>query len=395
MLEEVRKLPGGLVLDERDVQNVLYRLALMGFSTVDAFRGVPMSTVLDMYFSDVVPRHEVPPVDKPGTRVLVHRIGAEADRPSESRRISAEQVLWKIARRVRRKRNVDKESSGDSDEDVSPFDLGAFLGEYVTVAGDARLLPPNWFADLTRLARLRRDVRGRASTAVPFVYSSTIDEWVPTWVGEARDRIEQKRIRKALQASPAASLAALLSLVSSFWLSHMAAGAVSLPAVFAHVLLLVKIAYERSVAFAFAYHSRLQARILADIKAGAAFSLDKRIAVVDQTVFAQVELEQLRSTTTSTPPGRGKKGRDEEASPGDKGSPGTPADAGKKGRGADAGRNGIAPPGRPVCFQHDPANSRKCTVKACRFEHVDTRTAEGAKVFAAAKAAAADRKAGR
>ena len=81
--------------------------------------------------------------------------------------------------------------------------------------GEARVLDPSWFTDLNRLARLRRHFADRPAKGVPYIYSSSFDEWVPLWVGEAKSKSERKRLKSALQAEPAKSLANLLSVVAN------------------------------------------------------------------------------------------------------------------------------------------------------------------------------------
>ena len=403
---EVAELPGKIVIPDEELTTVVFRLIAIGFSDIQAFAGLPPEDIIALFQNaDYVAEADAPIINTPGAQVLIRRLCAEAQRRSYDAYASAastepssdgllrrteatEKLLLKLSRRLRRKKkNVDRDSSVESDDDLNPFELGAFLGDYRSSKGQARFIEAGWFTDCSRLARLHRDYGARSDDRVPFVYPSTIDEWVPTWVGEARSKKDRKSLRAKMQSDPQGSLSNLLCLALGYWLSHWAAGAVSLPAVFAHILGLIRMAQERSVLFAYTYISKLQARIATDIKAGVRFDLDDRIANKDIAVHGQVELELLRDARGSrrqgSPPTRNNRA-DKDKSSAEK-----EKNLRKSEKGAGRGDK-VGPPTKvkPVCFQSDPANNRQCTVKNCRFDHVDTRTSEGAKAFAAGKAAA-------
>ena len=404
LFDEIQSLPGEIVMPSEDFIRVVRRLVAVGFSSVPAFQGQLADDVLDVY-SDVAyfPEDEAPLVTGPGVRVLLRRLCAEA----ENRRILspttalsgsrgsgtgdpvATQALHKMSKSMRfhkKKKNPDKDlSSCDSDDDVVPLDLAKFLSQYRSEKGEARLFSSGWFVELQRMGRLRREADARKDPRVPHVASSSVDEWVPTWVGEAKSKSEKKHLRSQIQSDPSKSLANLLTLANTFWLSHWAVGSVSLPAVFAHQLHLVQLAQERSVAFAYTYLSRLKARISADIKAGVRFNLDQRISDKDVAVFSQVEIEQLRDQKASVTPRDPRKGRADNPSPDEK--PPRPGAKGK-GKGKAKGEQSDKAMSEMVCFREDAQNKLVCTVKNCRFKHVDTTTREGKSAYAAAKAAA-------
>ena len=139
------------------------------------------------------------------------------------------------------------------------------------------------------------------------------------------------------------------------------------------------------MAFAYTYLSRLKARISADIKAGVRFNLDQRISDKDVAVFSQVEIEQLRDQKGSVTPKDPRKGRADNPSPDEK--PPRPGAKGK-GKGKAKGEQSDKAMSEMVCFREDAQNKLVCTVKNCRFKHVDTTTREGKSAYAAAKAAA-------
>ena len=402
LLKLIDRLPGEVVLTKDELEDVVTRLVALGFSSIGAFVGLYPDDVHSLYLDDSdIGFDQAPVVPRSGVRVLLHRLCAEAGRQTyhaptptkaDKGKLSQEDVLWKIAKHVKPKKNVDKDSSS-SDEDVDPFNIASFLNNCASRVGEARVLDPSWFADLNRLARLRRHFADRPAKGVPYIYSSSFDEWVPLWVGEAKSKSERKRLKSALQAEPAKSLANLLSVVANYWLSHMSAGAVTLPAVLAHILQVVRVAQERSVAFAYTYVSRLQARLVSDIKSGLSFDLNERISGRDASVFNQVELEVLREAGrpdpkgVASPWGSGRYRKDQPPPRGGQPPPRAPRPPAPPPTPPTGAKTEPAKQ-RLVCFQHDPAGSHRCTVRGCRYEHVDTRTPEGLKRFQQAKQAA-------
>ena len=345
--------------------------------------------------------------------------------------------LAKASRRIHHRRD-DRDPSEDSDlEPGDYFDLGAALHSAADVRGAASALEPSWFGDLTRLQRLAKARHARLDSKVPFLASTGIELWSPSWVGLGLPR----HARKSLVAHREKGLdtaSKLLSNASCFWLSHFAVGEVSLAAVLAHLLLLLRISDERSSNFAQRYALLFHERLKDRIKASEHFSLDEAISTKDSVVWQRL-LEERPLYSTPPPPdgrkgnGRGTRtpgpaqdppfpptmpnpvrlhppagGRRTPAHPGSQ-LPLPPPPAGPppplfppappaNGR-AEAPQPPQSSGGRPprrqhVCFDHDPLHGKTCPNQAnCPHDHLDTRKPELALRWASAKESASKRKA--
>merc|ERR1712026_613303 len=120
------------------------------------------------------------------------------------------------------------------------------MGLSGALRGDASILHPAWFGDRRRLERLRKAAAARRDTSVPFMASSGIEAWTPTWVGEDLPRTQRKSLLQKREKNAHPNLAELLSNAACFWLSHYAVGSCSIAGALAHILVLIRIADERS-----------------------------------------------------------------------------------------------------------------------------------------------------
>ena len=299
--------------------------------------------------------------------------------------------LRKALRKDQRgKRDRDPEGLSDADEN-DRFDLGSFKGK--SLRGTAGLIDSHWFGDLTRLRRLEKDAAHRKD-GVPYLAFSPAEEWPPLWVGHTLSADARAEALKSRKKGPAASAALFLANSSCFWLSHAAAGLVSIQGVLGHLLLLIRLCDERGTTWAHSYSRALADSLQARIRDGEQFSLDAAIVQEDldimRRLYADADARRLRRETPG--PG-GPKG-------GGKGSerrrPGAPAAPSAD----DAAAAAPAPPPgerrRGVCFLHDPASGASCPKKKdCPHEHLDTKQTELAERFKRAKAAHEKAKASR
>ena len=166
----------------------------------------------------------------------------------------------------------------------------------------------------------------------------------------------------------------------TFWLGHWAAGAVSLPAVLAHVGLVTKIMEEKGVDFVWKYLQALHGKTLMSIREGECLDLSATISRVDESIMQDLKIQSAAGQQHREPP-KPPKGS------GGGGAPPPPKQA--KAFGAGAGPRGDrklerAPSRPPVCFAHDPANGKTCPeLSSCSAtkEHLDTNTEEGRSRF--------------
>ena len=315
-------------------------------------------------------------------------------------------AISKLARASRRPRKHIDDRGLSEDSDLEPgdyFDLGSVLRESSDAKGSATLLEPSWFGDLTRLQRLHRSRATRLNPRVPYLASTAVELWTPCWVGLGLPRSARKAVitqrEKKLEGT-----ARLINNVSCFWLSHFAIGEVSITAVFAHVLLISRIADERSSDFASKYVLLFNEHLKDRIKSSEAFDLSAAIATKDLVVWQRLELQELTHSRPSQQPNLRARGS-----------------GGARGRGGSQASRHSAPapvspgeprlpfppplpvlrptgprvasgPKRPVCFDNDPRSNRSCASgAACLKEHLDTKHPDQARRFDAAKAASAAR----
>ena len=183
------------------------------------------------------------------------------------------------------------------------------------------------------------------------------------------------------------STAQLLTNSLTFWLGHIAIGAVSWQAVFAHLALLISLCEDEGPFYACKYILHLRLNILTGIRSGKKASIDERISEMDLDVARIVRLEldskpapaqapDAPAESVANPRGKGRgkqKGGKGEVGGGGGGG------GGKQGGGKNA--NGR----RPICFASGPANNLVCTIEDCDKEHIDTSNAANASRFKQAK----------
>jgi len=184
------------------------------------------------------------------------------------------------------------------------------------------------------------------------------------------------------------STAQLLTNSLTFWLGHIAIGAVSWQAVFAHLALLIRVCEDEGPFYARKYILHLRLDILTGIRSGKKVSIDGCISEMNLDVARIVRLEldskpapaqasDAPAETVANPRGKGR-GKQKGCKRGEFGGSGG-GGGGKQGGGKNA--NGR----RPICFASDPANNLYCSVKNCDKEHIDTSNAANASRFNKAK----------
>ena len=146
--------------------------------------------------------------------------------------------------------------------------------------------------------KLHRLIRERPNKQVPYVAHTDLERWPPGWVGLGLPRAQYRDLL-AKREKGLSSLSSIHSNTATFWLSHLAAGAVDTAAVLAHLLLLIKLADERSVTFSSRYLLLFHARLRDRIKASEHFDLNVAISELDPNVFQRIVLESAGSTLSS------------------------------------------------------------------------------------------------
>jgi hypothetical protein len=101
----------------------------------------------------------------------------------------------------------------------------------------------------------------------------------------------QAELRKRERDLFHGSFAKVLKNVATFWLSHSAAGLVSIPAVLGRILTLCKMAEQRSVDFAVKCESQLHTRCWEAIRSGSLGTLSDITITVDKVAFDAVLIE--------------------------------------------------------------------------------------------------------
>lgn len=260
----------------------------------------------------------------------------------------------------------------DLEDDEETFDLPRFLNTPVEVFPGA--IDSKWFASLDRLHLLQKKAAARRDRYLPYIVDSGIELWHPLWWGSRLAQQDRDRFLAQRKRDPGHSLASMIGYSTTFWLSHCAAGLVRFESVFAHILLIVRLFEERGGKFAYRYTRALLDRIRTSIREGLYMDVDRAISSEDISIVqelmaagvppppppaipSEVPASPLKPGPT-TPPGSGK--RDSKGS-------------GKKDSGPGTGK-GIGTQKRHVCFDHDPLNSKVCTLgPGCPRDHLDTR----------------------
>ncbi len=283
---------------------------------------------------------------------------------------------------------------------------------------------------LTQLSRAKEEVSGRGSRKL-FLATTPFEDWLPSYIGEGLPASERKEILKARKSEKAPGLAHILEQVGTFWAAHLALEVVTISAVHQHMLLLVRYASEKGVAYAENYERLLHARMLSDIKKGLHFSISRTIATRNPSIeretreragprrgpqsrmgFGSEQFAQSATTRQSAlggrqPRGKGPRWKGSQSGQwgprniGQQGSGQAPMSVPQASTGAPSGGSGQqaggvrlgvgfskppnpdkgGPPSGPqiqkdrVCMAHDLATGRQCQLDGCRHQHLDTRNA--------------------
>ena len=83
-----------------------------------------------------------------------------------------------------------------------------------------------WYC-VTKLRPRLRDIGGRKLREKEFIAHSELGEWAPQWVGCEVDAAASAKLRKSWKEHPDAQMSRSLSLIYSFWITHVVAGLVN------------------------------------------------------------------------------------------------------------------------------------------------------------------------
>ena len=102
------------------------------------------------------------------------------------------------------------------------------------------VVPSHFFRDAKRLSWLQRRACVRPDPNVPVLATATSEQWAPSWVGEGLPaQAKAALVRDRPRAAPTGGLLV-------YWLSHLILGQFRLGHLFAHILLLLRMAEEHS-----------------------------------------------------------------------------------------------------------------------------------------------------
>ena len=183
----------------------------------------------------------------------------------------------------------------DTRDDRPPFALASFLQDYASQPGDMARFDTAWFADLKRLSGLAQEAEKARHRRTFAVAESTFDRWPPQWVGASKFIHERlAAVRKRESEILTGGLARILGNVAVYWLSHAAAGEVSIPAVLGHLLCLVRLADEKTVAFAVKYEMSLHTKLIDQVRSGTLGLLDSATMNLDPAHMNELNIEFAR-----------------------------------------------------------------------------------------------------
>ena len=173
----------------------------------------------------------------------------------------------------------------------------------------------------------------------------------------------------------------MLASVATFWLSHSAVGACRPESAMAHVLVLIRMASERSLKFAVAYERRLAIYVENKGREKSQRSLDSMLESEVESIVRDLEIRSHRETGTGGGPSQPHR-------PGPRPGQGPAVDALGPKRPDKPSGGGPAKDKQPkdlskeVCFAHDPRESKVCPHgDKCQRLHLDTVKAEEASRF--------------
>ena len=282
----------------------------------------------------------------------------------------------RLAKRSRKRSRLEfNDSQGSSDEEEPRLDLHTILTQRDPPKGMYSVLPSHFFGDAKKLSWLQRRARERADPGVPVLATATFEQWAPSWVGEGLPaQAKSALLRDRLRGASTGGLARLLNSILVYWLSHLILDQFHLGHLFAHILLLLRMAEEHSTNYVERYEQLFSASLLERVKAGERFSLGDALARRDRDVLYRIDVTAPRAGKTSTPPSKPPLPRAPRATPA------APPAVPRAARTPAAGRsapNGSSrqSPRKPVCFAHHPAEGKTCSDAACLHEkeHLDTK----------------------
>ena len=200
------------------------------------------------------------------------------------------------SRKKRRKLDV----GGDSDsEDLGDFDLPNALSSLCLRPEDRWAFNIQCFADSKRLAVLHKAASSARAKGLHFVAQSGFEQWNPSWVGQGFSPEARKTMSTSRSKSVAFSAASFISNLSVFWLSHMAIGVVSLPAVLAHIVTMSRLVEEESLSYAVSYEHRLQLHLSDEHRAGRWVDVSRDISGILDYLRRDLENSEKRRASRS------------------------------------------------------------------------------------------------
>ena len=269
-----------------------------------------------------------------------------------------------------------------SDDEAASFDLGHWLKSYQPAVGACAWMDVSWFTDAKKLDSLHRQVSERKGS---FVAHVGFEEWAPQWLGlDASSSARRALFNKRAKNMESSSSVDFISNILTFWLSHSAAGAVSLLSVFAHIMVILKMCHDHSSKFAIRYERRLVIRVQELLRIDSSVNIDSKISFLDPGIVTTLELEDARQWSGpraphSQPLPTARTTRKDETKP---------RDDSKKRPLKDSVRLDNSVKKKYVCFDHDPASKATCSKTKCTFEHLDTTKPDLRARWLQAKAAA-------
>ncbi len=245
-------------------------------------------------------------------------------------------------------------------------------------------LGSSWFADSARLAELAHDIDGHLKTRSAVFVSSSLDKWVPPWVGRGLPFAEHKTLLAA-RLSNSSCPVRLFSNITSLLLSYLAVAHLPPEALLGHLTILFQIFEEAPdgvspTARVRAYWDFVQASIVERARQGSSLDIPSLLAKLDGQALDLAD-RKIRSSRRPSPISRPPRLP-----------PRTNVKKEKSPRQSQAASQSKAPPPRRpwVCLDHDPANGASCpALPSCTREHLDTKDPAAAQRFLRAKAAAA------
>ena len=251
------------------------------------------------------------------------------------------------------------------DEDEPVFDLAAFLTSHKRDSFST--LPVTWLGEPKRLEILRKLFEKAKTNGKPspyYIASSPFEEWVPSWVGKGESPSDKTFAQKAWKSKVELQCPShALSMISTFWLSHAAVGIVNFGVVLAHMLCVVKMHSDHGLLFAIRHERRLVDLLQLRLDFGESLNLAKLLSLPVQSIVNELLLSD----------------RDRPVLPKDKKKPVLPpppppppgpktsakVDSGT-GKGSGKGSPGPATSRKLafICFLHDPASKKVCTLGA-------------------------------